>query len=161
MMVPAAAADPTLQSLIPLLESDDAIIDGGNSYYHDDIWGSERGYYHTREFGELVYDRVEMPATPEQKKRLAKLSPQHVELTELAGDQIQTVLTSAPGNGAPIGGLKVVAECGWFAARPLGTVRIHKIYAKSFRGVDQLRRIQEEAQTIVGDALAAPSREKS
>jgi phosphoglucomutase len=113
--------------------------------------------YHelTREFGEPAYDRVEAPATPDQKELLAKLSPQQVKLTELAGEQIQTVLTVAPGNGAPIGGLKVVAESGWFAARPSGTENIYKIYAESFRGTDHLRRILEEAQTIVSDALAA------
>ena len=101
----------------------------------------------TREFGEPVYDRVEAPATPEQKELLAKLSPQQVKLTELAGEKIQTVLTHAPGNGAPIGGLKVVAESGWFAARPSGTEDIYKIYAESFRGADHLRRILEEAQS--------------
>ena len=109
----------------------------------------------TRDFGEPVYDRVEALATPEQKELLAKLSPQQVHLTELAGEKIQTVLTQAPGNGAPIGGLKVVAENGWFAARPSGTEDIYKIYAESFRGADHLRRILEEAQTIVSDALAA------
>ncbi|MCL7421297.1 MAG: phosphoglucomutase (alpha-D-glucose-1,6-bisphosphate-dependent) [Methylobacter sp.] len=113
--------------------------------------------YHdlTREFGEPTYDRVEAPATPEQKELLAKLSPQQVKLSELAGEKIQTVLTHAPGNGAPIGGLRVVAESGWFAARPSGTEDIYKIYAESFRGADHLRRILEEAQTIVTDALAA------
>jgi phosphoglucomutase len=113
--------------------------------------------YHelTREFGEPVYDRVDAPATPEQKELLAKLSPQHVKLTELAGEKIQTVLTRAPGNGAPIGGLKVVAKSGWFAARPSGTENIYKIYAESFRGAEHLRRILEEAQTLVSDALAA------
>lgn len=75
----------------------------------------------TREFGEPAYECVEAPATPEQKELLAKLSPQQVKLSELAGEKIQTVLTHAPGNGAPIGGLKVVAESGWFAARPSGT----------------------------------------
>ena len=109
----------------------------------------------TREFGEPVYDRVEAPATPEQKKLLAKLSPQQVKITELAGEKIQTVLTHAPGNGAPIGGLKVIAESGWFAARPSGTESIYKIYAESFRGADHLRRILEEAQTIVSETLAA------
>ena len=109
----------------------------------------------TREFGEPVYDRVEAPATPEQKAMLAKLSPQQVQLTDLAGEKIQTILTHAPGNGAPIGGLKVIAESGWFAARPSGTEDIYKIYAESFRGADHLRRILEEAQTIVNDALAA------
>ena len=109
----------------------------------------------TREFGEPVYDRVEAPATPEQKERLERLSPQQVRLTELAGEKIRTILTQAPGNGASIGGLKVMAESGWFAARPSGTENIYKIYAESFRGADQLRRILEEAQTIVNDALAA------
>ena len=109
----------------------------------------------TREFGEPLYDRVEAPATPEQKKLLEKLSPQQVRLTDLAGEKIQTILTRAPGNGAPIGGLKVIAESGWFAARPSGTENIYKIYAESFRGADHLRRILEEAQTIVSDALAA------
>jgi phosphoglucomutase len=113
--------------------------------------------YHelTREFGEPVYDRVDAPATPEQKELLAKLSPRHVKFTELAGEKIQTVLTRAPGNGAPIGGLKVVAKSGWFAARPSGTESIYKIYAESFRGAEHLRRILEEAQTLVSDALAA------
>jgi phosphoglucomutase len=107
------------------------------------------------EFGEPVYDRVEAPATPDQKELLAKLSPQQVKITELAGEKIQAVLTRAPGNGAPIGGLKVVAESGWFAARPSGTENIYKIYAESFRGVDHLHRILEEAQTIINDALRA------
>jgi len=109
----------------------------------------------TREFGEPVYDRVEAPATSEQKALLAKLSPQQVKITDLAGEKIQTVLTNAPGNGAPIGGLKVSAESGWFAARPSGTENIYKIYAESFRGADHLRRLQEEAQTIVNNALSA------
>jgi phosphoglucomutase len=114
----------------------------------------------TREFGEPVYDRVEAPATPEQKELLAKLSPAQVKITELAGEKIQAVLTNAPGNGAPIGGLKVVAGSGWFAARPSGTENIYKIYAESFQGADHLRRIQEEAQMIVSDALAAPASER-
>jgi phosphoglucomutase len=110
-----------------------------------------------REFGEPVYDRIEAPATAEQKQRLAKLSPQQILSSELAGEKILSILTQAPGNGASIGGLKVVAESGWFAARPSGTEDIYKIYAESFRGEDHLRRIQEEAQTIVGAALAAPA----
>ena len=105
-----------------------------------------------REFGEPVYDRVEAPATPEQKQMLAQLSPQQIRSAELAGEKIQSILTQAPGNGAPIGGLKVVAESGWFAARPSGTEDIYKIYAESFRGADHLHRIQDEAQTIVSDA---------
>jgi phosphoglucomutase len=112
--------------------------------------------YHelTREFGEPVYDRVEAPATPDQKELLATLSSQEVKLTELADENILTVLTHAPGNGAPIGGLKVIAKSGWFAARPSGTENIYKIYAESFRGADHLRRILDEAQRIVNDALA-------
>lgn len=105
------------------------------------------------EFGEPLYDRVEAPATPEQKQALAQLSSQQVRSTELAGEKIQTILTRAPGNDAPIGGLKVVAESGWFAARPSGTENIYKIYAESFRGADHLRRILAEAQAIVGAAL--------
>jgi phosphoglucomutase len=111
----------------------------------------------TREFGEPVYERVEAPATPEQKAILEKLSPEQVKIKDLAGEKIQAILTNAPGNGAPIGGLKVVAESGWFAARPSGTENIYKIYAESFRGADHLQRILEEAQRIVSDTLAASS----
>ena len=107
----------------------------------------------TREFGEPVYERIEAPATPRQKAVLEKLSPEQVKIKDLAGEKIQAILTHAPGNGAPIGGLKVVAESGWFAARPSGTEDIYKIYAESFRGADHLHRILEEAQTIVSDAL--------
>jgi phosphoglucomutase len=115
----------------------------------------------TREFGEPVYDRVEAPATPEQKEILGRLSPEQVRSTDLAGEKVQAILTRAPGNGASIGGLKVAAESGWFAARPSGTENIYKIYAESFRGADHLRRILEEAQTIVSDALlASDAREK-
>ena len=106
-----------------------------------------------REFGEPVSDRVEAPATPKQKQALARLSPQQIRSAELAGEKIQSILTRAPGNDAPIGGLKVVAESGWFAARPSGTEDIYKIYAESFRGADHLRRILEEAQAIVAAAL--------
>jgi phosphoglucomutase len=109
----------------------------------------------TREFGEPVYDLVEAPATPEQKKILERLSPQQVRSTDLAGEKIQAILTSAPGNSAPIGGLKVSTESGWFAARPSGTEDIYKIYAESFQGADHLRCIVEEAQVIVNNALAA------
>ena len=109
----------------------------------------------TREFGEPVYDLVEAPATPEQKEILERLSPQQVRSTDLAGEKIQAILTSAPGNSAPIGGLKVSTESGWFAARPSGTEDIYKIYAESFQGADHLRRIVEEAQVIVNNALAA------
>ena len=106
------------------------------------------------EFGEPVYKRVDAPATPAQKERLAKLSPQQIRSTDLAGEKIQSILTHAPGNGASIGGLKVITEQGWFAARPSGTENIYKIYAESFHGVDHLHRILTEAQTIISDALA-------
>lgn len=108
----------------------------------------------TREFGESSYQRVEAPASPEQKAALARLSPQQVRSSQLAGEKIRTILTQAPANGAPIGGLKVVADSGWFAARPSGTENVYRIYAESFRGEDHLRRIQEEAQAIVGEAVA-------
>ena len=109
----------------------------------------------TSELGEPVYDRVDAAATPEQKETLERLSAEQVHFGDLAGEKIQTILTHAPGNGAPIGGLKVIAENGWFAARPSGTENIYKIYAESFRGADHLKRILEEAQTIVSNALAA------
>lgn len=108
-----------------------------------------------REFGEPVYDRIEAPATPAQKALLAKLSPLQVTSKQLAGDKIQNILTRAAGNDAPIGGLKVITESGWFAARPSGTEDIYKIYAESFRGAEHLRRILVEAQTIVDAALGA------
>ena len=109
----------------------------------------------TREFGEPVYDRIEAPATPEQKEILERLSPQQVRSTDLAGEKIQAILTCAPGNCAPFGGLKVLAESGWFAARPSGTEDVYKIYAESFQGADHLRRLVEEAQAIVSETLAA------
>jgi phosphoglucomutase len=112
-----------------------------------------------RGLGECFSDRVDATATPEQKKMLARLSPQQVQSADLAGEKIQGILTRAPGNGAPIGGLKVIAASGWFAARPSGTEDIYKIYAESFRGVDHLRRIVAEAQAIVGAALAASARQ--
>jgi phosphoglucomutase len=108
----------------------------------------------TREQGEMTTDRVEAPATAEQKKKLASLSPQQVRITEMAGEPIQSVLTKAPGNDAPIGGIKVISEGGWFAARPSGTEDIYKIYAESFRGANHLRTLLREAQTIVDTALA-------
>jgi phosphoglucomutase len=109
------------------------------------------------EFGEPVYDRVEAPATPEQKKILKNLSRQDISKKELAGEKIETILTRALGNNAPIGGLKVITQNGWFAARPSGTENIYKIYAESFRGADHLRRILKEAQSIVNDALKISS----
>jgi len=108
-----------------------------------------------RNMGEPAYERIDAPATPEQKKKLGGISPERVRSTQLAGENIENILSKAPGNGAPIGGLKVVAQCGWFAARPSGTEDIYKIYAESFRGPEHLKRIIDEAQAIVTDALAA------
>lgn len=108
-----------------------------------------------REFGDPVFDRVDAPATPEQKRLLARLSPDAVPSGELGSEKIRAILTLAPGNDAPIGGVKVLTENGWFAARPSGTENIYKIYAESFRGGDHLRQILSEAQRIVGRALAA------
>lgn len=107
----------------------------------------------TREFGEPAYDRVEVPATPAQKVMLSKLSPQQVQITQLGGEKIDRVLDCAPGNDAPIGGIKVVSASGWFAARPSGTEDIYKIYAESFLGEDHLRGLLSEAQAIVNLAL--------
>ena len=109
----------------------------------------------TREFGEPVSDRIEAPVTLAQKDRLAKLTPEQVLSTELAGEKIRAILTHAPGNGAPIGGLKVITESGWFAARPSGTENLYKIYVESFRGQDHVGRIAQEAQAIVHDAIGA------
>ena len=113
----------------------------------------------THEFGESFYDRVEVSATLKQKEMLSKLSPQDIRFTDLAGEKIRTILTRAPGNGVPIGGVKVSSESGWFVARPSGTEEIYRIYAESFRGTDHIHRILEEAQEIVSKALAVrPSR---
>lgn len=106
------------------------------------------------EFGEPIYERIDAPATPEQKAILKDLSAAQVKTKELAGEKIEAVLTTAPGNDARIGGLKVVAKSGWFAARPSGTESIYKIYAESFVGESHLRRIQDEAQAIVNEAIA-------
>ncbi|GAB4442692.1 MAG: phosphoglucomutase (alpha-D-glucose-1,6-bisphosphate-dependent) [Chloroflexi bacterium OHK40] len=107
------------------------------------------------QFGRSVYARMDAPATPAQKAALSNLSPELVAASELAGEPITAKLTRAPGNNAPIGGLKVVAENGWFAARPSGTEHIYKIYAESFKGEAHLAAIQAEAQAIVATALAA------
>jgi len=104
-------------------------------------------------FGAPAYARIDAPATREQKAVLAKLSPDQVTATELAGEPITATLTTAPGNGAPIGGLKVSTESGWFAARPSGTEDVYKIYAESFQGPDHLKRIQEEAKSLVDQVL--------
>ncbi len=106
-------------------------------------------------FGSPVYERIDAPATREQKAALGRLSPEAVKADTLAGEKIVARLTRAPGNDAPIGGLKVVTESGWFAARPSGTEEVYKLYAESFKGQDHLRRIQEEARAIVTAALSA------
>jgi len=107
----------------------------------------------TRKYGAPFYSRIDAPATPEEKTRLAKLDPSAVKASDLAGEPIEAKLTKAPGNQAPIGGLKVVAESGWFAARPSGTENIYKIYAESFRDQEHLDAIIAEAQRIVAAAL--------
>jgi phosphoglucomutase len=108
----------------------------------------------TRELGDPVYERMEAPANAEQKAALEKLSPADLHVTEVAGEKVQQVLTKAPGDGNPIGGIKVTAKNGWFAARPSGTEEIYKIYAESFLGADHLRQIEKEAQEIVTETLA-------
>jgi phosphoglucomutase len=107
----------------------------------------------TQEFGDFAYERIDAPATTEQKAALLRLSPEQIEASTIAGGRIMSLLTKAPGNGAPIGGLKVVTEKGWFAARPSGTEAVYKLYAESYVGSDHLKRIQEEAQAIIGKAL--------
>ncbi len=104
-------------------------------------------------FGRPVYRRTDAPATPEQKAVLGRLAPASIDASELAGEPITEVLTTAPGNGAAIGGLKIVTENGWFAARPSGTEDVYKIYAESFHGEDHLERLLGEAQAVVTDAL--------
>jgi len=112
----------------------------------------------TRDLGDPVYERIDAPATREQKAALQKLSAADVRITEIAGENVQQILTEAPGDHNAIGGIKVTAKNGWFAARPSGTEEIYKIYAESFLGQDHLRRIQEEAQTIVSETLARSAR---
>jgi phosphoglucomutase len=109
----------------------------------------------TAEFGAPLYTRIDAPATPDQKAQLGKLSPESVTARDLAGEPIQARLTRAPGNDAPIGGLKVVARSGWFAARPSGTENLYKIYAESFKDEGHLQAIVREAQEIVARALGA------
>ena len=111
-----------------------------------------------RDLGDPVYERVEGPATAEQKAALERLSPSDIHVTEVAGEKVQQILTAAPGDRNPIGGVKVTAKNGWFAVRPSGTEDICKIYAESFLGQDHLRRIVEEAQTIVSETLARSAR---
>ncbi|HTW66853.1 MAG TPA: phosphoglucomutase (alpha-D-glucose-1,6-bisphosphate-dependent) [Bryobacteraceae bacterium] len=105
--------------------------------------------------GISCYERIDAPANAEQRAVLAKLAPEDITVKQLAGERIQKILTTAPGDGAPIGGIKVIAENGWFAARPSGTEDVYKIYAETFRGRDQLTKIQEEAQAMVSSVLGA------
>jgi phosphoglucomutase len=109
----------------------------------------------TAEFGAPVYERIDAPATAEQKQILKNLAPERLGASELAGEKITSVISAAPGNGASLGGLKVITAAGWFAARPSGTEEIYKIYAESFRGEDHLRAIQAEAQAIIQSVFAA------
>jgi phosphoglucomutase len=108
----------------------------------------------TAELGDPAYERMDAPATPAQKAILKRLSPAQITVSELAGEKITAMLTHAPGNDAPIGGLKVVTENGWFAARPSGTEEVYKLYAESFRGREHLQRIQSEAHAILAAAFA-------
>jgi phosphoglucomutase len=108
----------------------------------------------TERFGDPAYERTDVATTPQAKARLGKLTADDVTAAELAGEKITAKLTEAPGNGAPLGGLKVTTESGWFAARPSGTEDVYKVYAESFRGPEHLTRIQEEAQEVVAAALA-------
>jgi len=108
----------------------------------------------TGEFGAPVYQRIDAPADAATRARLARLAPEQVKASELAGEKIEAMLTTAPGNGAPIGGLKVVAANGWFAARPSGTEDVYKLYAESFLGMDHLKRIQDQARELLAGVLA-------
>jgi len=109
----------------------------------------------TKDLGAPVYERIDAPATPEQKTALSKLSPRDISASELAGERIVNLATTAPGNGAAIGGLKVSTDSGWFAARPSGTENVYKLYAESFVDAPHLRRIQSEAQAIIAHAFGA------
>jgi phosphoglucomutase len=131
--------------ILALLASEITAVTGRSpSQLYDDLMAR---------YGSPAYARIDTAATPEQKAALAKLSPAQVTASELAGEKITATLTSAPGNDAPIGGLKVIAESGWFAARPSGTEDVYKLYAESFRGPDHLAEIQREAQEIIARAL--------
>jgi phosphoglucomutase len=122
------------------------------------VTGTDPGQLYRRleqQFGSPVYERIDAPATAAQKDALKRLTPESLTRTDLAGEPIIARLSHAPGNGAAIGGVKVVTENGWFAARPSGTEDVYKIYAESFLGVEHLRRIQEEARAMVDGAFAA------
>jgi phosphoglucomutase len=131
--------------ILALLASEITAVTGSSP---SQLYGELTGRY-----GDPAYARIDTAATREEKAALGKLSPEQVTATELAGEKITSALTSAPGNGAPIGGLKVVAATGWFAARPSGTEDVYKLYAESFRGPDQLAAIQKQAQEIIAAAI--------
>jgi phosphoglucomutase len=107
----------------------------------------------TRELGDPLYERTEAPATSVEKTMLERMTKESVQVPNLAGEKIRNILTNAPGDGQPIGGVKVMAESGWFAARPSGTEEIYKIYAESFNGKQHLQQIEAEAQVIVRKAF--------
>jgi phosphoglucomutase len=107
----------------------------------------------TSELGVPYYARIDAPATPAQKNLLKALSPERLAMTVLAGEPVRATLTKAPGNGQAFGGIKVIADDGWFAARPSGTEHVYKIYAESFRSQAHLRQIQQEAQHAIGEAF--------
>ena len=111
----------------------------------------------TSDFGEMVYERTDMPATPDEKAALGRLTPQQVRDTEVAGERIIAKFSNAPGNGAAIGGIKIVTDHGWFAARPSGTEDVYKFYAESMNGIEHLRRIQEEGKELIARALQTPA----
>jgi phosphoglucomutase len=108
----------------------------------------------TRKYGEFFYERIDAPATPEQKKVLAGLTARDVSESQLAGEKVVSILTTVPGTSDSIGGVKVVSEGGWFAARPSGTEDVYKLYAESYRSAEHLKRIQAEAQEILQRAFA-------
>jgi phosphoglucomutase len=107
----------------------------------------------TRELGMSFYERIDTPATPGQKALLKMLSPDRVGVSELAGETISAKLSAAPGNGVSFGGIKVIAENGWFVARPSGTENLYKLYSESFLGEDHLRQIKREAQDIIAGVI--------
>jgi phosphoglucomutase len=107
----------------------------------------------TAELGVPFYERIDAPATPQQKNLLKALSPEKLAMKELAGEPVRATLTSAPGNGQPFGGIKVTSDSGWFAARPSGTEDVYKIYAESFRSATHLKQIQQEAQSAIAQAF--------
>ena len=126
-----------------------------NGGYERHLRSVRRAYRQlTEQHGDPAYSRIDAPATPAQKDRLKKLSPDQLKSDTVAGEKIREVLDRAPGNGAPIGGIKVITDSAWFAARPSGTEDVYKIYAESFRGADHLQQVLADAQTVVDAALA-------